>query len=284
VATLPGRSVDLAAVPAITRIPGWTRHEVSAGVDGLVSLEWVAAEPEAAAYGYRAVALAMENGDAVVVVAGGSEVPSLAEVQRVARSVRTISESAWQRLGGAEAAGRLEPDGGAIELERGRTDDVEWLLQARRAEDLSSGSGPNASVDVSGIPRDSYVIDPCLKLSNGHRQCASSGSSGRPGGELVAQWSGVGFGESSFPPFVIVSTATGGSTLRITTKAGSFTGVLYTLPGERLRGGIVFAERPGIAGCMRPDDPRVPSSLDVMLVEVLDATGAVVDCLGLKPG
>jgi hypothetical protein len=284
VATLPGSSVQLAAVPAITRIPGWTRHDVSPGADGLVRLEWVGADPEVAAYGYRAVAFAMDNGDVVVVVAGGSKVPSLAEVERVAHSVRPISESAWQRVGGAQARRPLEPDVGAIELERGRIDDVAWLLQARRAEDLSSGSGPNASVDVSGIPLDAYVIDPCLKLSNGRRQCAGSGSSGRPGGELVAHWSGVGFGEPTFPPFVIVSTATGGSTLRITTRDGSFTGVLYALPGERLRGGIVFVERPGLASCVHPDDPRVPSSLDVMFVEVLDEIGSFVGCVGLEPG
>ncbi|MEX0664116.1 MAG: hypothetical protein WD598_05010 [Acidimicrobiia bacterium] len=284
VLTLPGTAADLEALHFLSMFGEWrsagVKDQSLAGNPGVV-IRYPAEPDESTMFERRIIVARTTSGELLVVAAAGPTPPSMELLFTLAESLQVDDVDGWELLlTQASAPVTVEPDPGGVELERGRAGDVEWLLQARPADEL----GPIGSFVDPAVPNTDLTVDGCLKLSTGLRVCASSGSGGVPNGEYVSFWNGVGFGDSDFPAFALISTSVSGARVRIRTSTDTDEVPLRDVPGTTRRAAIVFVENPGLPGCIPPDDPRVPATLDVMLVEVLDATGAVVDCLGLKPG
>lgn len=82
------------------------------------------------------------------------------------------------------------------------------------------------------------------------------------------------------PSFVIVNTQSAATTVRVRTETETGITKLRPLPGRGGLAGVVFVDRPGIAGC---GEPVPSSSLRAMRVELLDGNDNIVKCVGLPP-
>jgi hypothetical protein len=267
VLTLPGDAVDLAALPAAGRMElrpdlEWEPLEID-GRAALASSDTYRNEPERRR---RSVWMESEWGDVVVVDARGRSVPSQDELVAIAASVREADAPTWDELV-VEATGGpgLHADEGRTELARGTVGDLEWLLQDAPIQD--SGYEPGTE------PDDSRVADPCLKLSDRTRACASAGTDA--GVEFVLYTTGDGLS------FTVVNTTLEAASVRATTAATEATAPLVPLPDGRSWAAVIFIDAPGHHLC-RP--PTADGPLPTMRIDALDADGAVVGCVGFGPG
>ncbi|HEX2180591.1 MAG TPA: hypothetical protein VHL54_13960 [Actinomycetota bacterium] len=129
VTTLPGRALDLDAAAASLRgldereeEPTIRRVDV-AGRPGLV-IDFERGED-------RAVVSSTPGGDLLLVVAHGATMPTAEDLVAVAASVEPATAAEWEQMVVTARGGPgLAPDLGAVELQRGKAGDIEWLLQA----------------------------------------------------------------------------------------------------------------------------------------------------------
>lgn len=263
VLTVPGRSLDLAAVHVRER--EWqhvTRTARARVVDGRPALITTEEWPEYPDSNRLTVMVEASWGDVVVVSASGTTLPSEEELIAMAASVTSTDDVAWGELV-TEANGGpgLHADLGRHELARGRIGAIDWLLQ----------DGPPHSLEND---RSLGGVDPCLKLSDGERLCADSGTALGGGGD----WYGYQLHHNGLS-FVVVGTQSGPGVLRITTSTAFGTAELVAVPAGGVWGAVVFVADPGFATC-RSQDPPAPGT---MRVELLDDDGDVAGCL-FSPG
>jgi hypothetical protein len=192
----------------------------------------------------------------VLVRAHGADLPSDEEMIDVTASVRTVDDAAWERFISEAAGGPgLHADPAETELDRGDVDGVGWLLQTGRGK---------------GLP-----VDPCLKLSDGQRACPpEQWGEGQADSMFVMSSAMSSFADVEFPPFLIVVTRTPGEQLRVRTPSTTATGVLQPLPDGTGWAGLVFVDAVSVGMCGDSPNP------DWTQVDVLDASGAVVGCVG----
>jgi hypothetical protein len=180
-----------------------------------------------------------------MVVAGGDDVPSADVLTQLANSVRGSTDAEWRRfIAEATASTALDPDPGAIELERGRIGDVEWLLQAAPLRDLRSDRPVN--VEYFGAAPDDFVPDPCLKLSNRHRACVD-GSGGTATEFRITMH--ACFRADDFPSFTIVGAATAETARQMLADSNAPDAQVHELDGRYRWVGIAFFEGLGPPDC-----------------------------------
>jgi hypothetical protein len=177
---------------------------------------------------------------------------------------------------GAPTTG-LRADDGREEVARGAIGEVEWLLQTGPGQVIGgSSSGQTAPDEV-------VAIDPCLKLSNGHRACGEGG-----GGTNLDWVYWTAAPTEPIPPFVLVSTTLEAANVSITTRTDQVTEPFHQVPGMQLWGAVVFVDDPGEAdGACDEGPPGEAPPADAyadMRVDALDGEHDVVGCLGLGPG
>lgn len=273
VLTVPGAAGDLPALvaqPILSR--GTTVRELA--VDGspavLVERTYDDCADAPCEVHARTTVSATSSGDLLIVRATG-ELPVVTseELVRVAASVSTTDPKAWDAFV-VEAAGGpgLHADRGTVEVARGTQGTTEWLLQTTTvAADGSLEPGPRDGGDLGA--------DPCLKTSVGRRVCASSGIS-------AVAWGTLQFTHAEPDPalggFLVVTSTIEAASMRATAGDEVATTTLVRLPGTVPRwAGVAFVARPGLLTC-GPTPADTP--LDVMRVELLDAAGAPLLCLG----
>lgn len=200
------------------------------------------------------------TGALMVVSAEGRAAPSVDELVAVAASVKPVDEERWKKFMDEAAGGPgLHADEGAAEIARGEIDGFEWLLQ----------TAPPTAVDAS-----SSTIDPCLKLSNRRRVCAGSMMGG--GGAEVHIAGEHDVRDQPFPLFAVVVSFEPATAVRISTEEETVSAPLHQIPEGRGSAAVVFVADPGWPDCSGRDSGGQPT----MRIELLDATGAVVSCLG----
>jgi hypothetical protein len=259
--TVPGSAVDLAALRS--DLPFWwpplgvTAEPVE--IDGRpgVVVDHTGDRPS------REVVTANEAGDVVVVSASGDVMPAERDLVALAGSVRPADVAAWEAFV-LEARGGQgpRPDPGAVEIARGQAGGVTWLLQTSDSE-AASILTPDA---VTGRRPDA-----CLVVSNGARVCAHDAYRDVPD-TSIAIMRAPDPAAPSLPSFMLVTTTVEGAKLRVPTPIDPITVDLHPLPdGGRVA--VVFTEAVDAPWCAdgTAAGPRL---------EVLDAAGAVVDCLG----
>ncbi|MGH9209393.1 MAG: hypothetical protein ACRD2C_01780 [Acidimicrobiales bacterium] len=246
VSTLPGQALDLDAVTAVvgapTSRPGVTVTERDVGGRPGAHVQ-LATDGTDASNHTDAVFTSTPDGDLLTVVARGLERPAADELVAVASSVETATRQEWDQLvAQLQGPPGLHPDEGAVELERGRAGDVEWLFQAR-------ADGANIASSLDWDLEGQFVVDPCLKLSDGRRICEEPG--GTEAGDWVAEHvPGPADGGPSFPGFVMVMTTAPAASVRLHTGDVILTAPSHPLPGDRHRGAVVLLDR----------EPRLPAS------------------------
>lgn len=267
VMTLPAASVDLAVLPLSERQPYRDLHWDARDIDGQPGLTLEEVRDTNGTFVRRAVWVESAWGDVVVVSAMGATPPSLDELAAVASSVQPTDDATWDDLV-IEATGGpgLHADEGRAELARGTVGDLEWLLQDAPIEDTSYEPGVP--------PDDSRVADPCLKLSDRTRACATAGTSA--GLEFVLYTTGEGLS------FAVVSTTLEAAAVRAITTNAEATAPLVPLPDGRSWAAVVFIDAPAEGLCGRP--PTTEEPLPTMHIDALDAEGQVIGCLGFGPG
>ena len=269
VLTIPEGSVDLAAVPHVHRrfaSRTVTSHDREVAGRPAAVVEWTDGDE---GYGGRSVWVESAWGDVVVVTATGTPPAGEEELVTLAASVQPTDETGWEAFV-VEATGGpgLHADEGRTELARGQAGDLEWLLQ--------NGLSPSVSIDDPNLPAtdDPRGVDPCLKLSNRRRVCASNG------GGTTDDWIRSAGASDGFPAFVVVSTTREGAALRVTTDAAEATVPLVAVPGGGLWGAAAVIDGAGMSICQGPPGMTVPESVAAMRIDLLDAQGAVIGCLG----
>lgn len=276
VSTPPGNSATLDALPAAVRAlryPAPTMSEMALADRPALLLEL--AEDEEVRR--RALITSTADGDTLLVTASGGELPDTETLVEVATSVRRTTPEAWDAFV-VEARGGpgLHADPGAVELERGVAEGVEWLFQAR----IDDGSLPflgGGDVDPdTGQSRTAgeFVIDPCLKLADGKRACLGPGGSeqGFPESISATRVRGPLDDGGQFPGFHMVMTTQPAVTLRITRADGISESQFHELPGGVRRGAVIVTDVVGPRDC---DAGLAPSSVTVSLV---DAGGRPLPC------
>lgn len=272
VLTVPGRSLDIVAVPVWQVQLSWltrTSREREVGGRPAVVIEELRSDIEGA--NRRSVLVEAEWGDVVVVSATGARLPSEEALVLAAASVQPAEDATWGRFViDATGGPGLNADEGRNELARGRADGLGWLLQ-----DGPPGGGIISSSLTDG---DSLRgVDPCLKLSNRTRACAYPAS----GGEH--DWYSIATGDLPSErglSFVLVSTTLEAAAVRVTTSSSAATAALVEVPAGGLFGAAVFVEDPGNATC----DPAVETPAPhQMRIEALDRAGMVIGCIGGVP-
>jgi hypothetical protein len=270
VQTLPGGSADLAAVPHIVRrFPDRTvtSHDREVAGRPAVVVEWTDGDE---GFGGRSVWVDSAWGDVVVVTAMGTPPVGEEELVALAASVQPTDETGWEAFVIEMTGGPgLHPDEGRTELARGQAGDLEWLLQNGLSQDALMNDPNLATTD------DPKGVDPCLKLSNRKRVCASSG------GGTTDDWIRSAEASDGFPSFVVVSTTREGAAIRVTTDGEETTVPLAAVPGGGLWGAAAVIDGAGMSICQGPPGVTAAESITAMRIELLDAQGAVIGCLGL---
>jgi hypothetical protein len=275
VSTLPGTSASLAVLPAAVRAlrymtPSMTDMAV-AGRPGVV-LELTQDE----LVRRRSVVTSTPGGDVVVVVASGAELPGAGDLAGVAASVRPTTTEVWDAFV-VEARGGpgLHADPGAVELERGEAEGIEWLFQARVDDgSLFLGGGDVDPATGQSTTTGEFVIDPCLKLADGQRACLGPGGSesGSASTNSVTRVRGPLDDGGEFPGFHMVMTTLPAVTLRITGPHGVRDARFHELPGGKRRGAVIVTDVVDFGGC----EPGVASSSATIVL--LDAAGRPLPC------
>ncbi|MFZ6004855.1 MAG: hypothetical protein ACOYXM_13090 [Actinomycetota bacterium] len=273
VLTVPGRSLDIAALPVWqVQLPWLTRTSHERDVDGRPAVVIEELRSDMAGANRRSVLVEAEWGDVVVVSATGASLPSEEALVLTAASVRPAEDAMWERsVIDATGGPGLNADEGRHELARGRDGGLGWLLQ-----DGPPGGGIVSSSMTD--PDSLRGVDPCLKLSNRTRACAYPAAGGED------DWYSIATGDLPAErglSFVLVSTTVGAASVRVTTSSGTATAALVEVPAGGVFAAAVFVGDPGSATC----DPAVQTpQLHQMRIEALDSAGTVVACLdGLPP-
>jgi hypothetical protein len=220
----------------------------------------------------RSVWVESDWGDIVVVSALGRSVPDEATLLDLASSVRRADRPTWDAFVIESTGGPgLHPDEGRRELARGRSGDLEWLLQ--------SGPPGGGMIGGDGISTDPTLgVDPCLKLSNRLRVCPNGGGGGSTGDDWIRSHESAG--NHDIGSFVVVSTSVQGAVIRVTTPTGTGDGELRPVVGGSVWTAVAFVDGPGSPTCDAPGGPSPESPTSTMRVEVLDGTGRSTWCLG----
>ncbi len=292
VMVLPGDSADLAALRAAAARRSGEQPEdpEPVEVDGRQGAIVGSSVPFGGGGGVVTLFLESGTGALVVVTATGSRVLSTEELLALGASVHEIDPEQWEAERAATFGGpQLVADDGESEIARGEVDGIEWLLQT------SSTARPEGAVGFIGpdstglLPPVAVQVDECLKLSTRQRACAGP-SIGGAGGSLwvwndtLPQADGV-----EFPEFLIVVTpVTSAERVRISAGPEAIEGALSEVPGgmwEQARAGVVVGSLPGgtpIPTC-HPAPPDAPAGSDIYAfrIDLLDASGAEVGCVGM---
>lgn len=249
------------------RFTWWGESEVEATeVDGRPAYVARSRDPECTSSCFETATLATTapNGDLLVVRTDGAPLLPTDDLLHVAASVTEAEAATWEAFTVAVQGGPgLHPDPGFDEVARGEQDGVTWLLQARPAlpehfDNLVVYDGAEGG----------YWAEECLKLSTLRRACADHGSAGSADGTHYVSGAtpGVHAGAADLSPFLVVVTEREAASVRI----GGVEAPLHRLPGTTPRwAAVVFVEGPPFPLCH--GEPRL---------ELLDAAGAVVGCVG----
>jgi hypothetical protein len=277
VSTLPGTAVSLGALgPALAITPsGRTAKMRDATVRDRPAAIVDAGEERAR---FRALVTSTPGGDALLVVASGGKLPEAEDLVAVAASVQSTTAEAWDAFVVAARGGPgLRPDPGAIELERGEAEGIEWLFQARTDDGSLPFLGGGDVDPATGESRTAgeFVIDPCLKLADGQRACLGPGGSEQGFAEAVSvtRVRGPLDDGGQFPGFHMVMTTQPALILRITSTDGVREARFHQLPGGERRGAVIVTDLVGPRGCDTSVEP-VP-----VTVELLDAAGRSLPCM-----
>jgi hypothetical protein len=272
VTTLPGQALDLDATAASLRgldgrgqKPDITSADVAGRPALVVDLERGQD---------RVVVSSSPGGDLLLVVAHGATLPGAEELLAVAASVEPATAAEWDQVVVAARGGPgLAPDLGAVELERGKAGDVEWLLQAVDAARWRYRPGPQP---------DGMTVDSCLKLTTG-RICENQSSSTGDTAVWFFNYRVPQFAPppegGPFPNFMIVTVTSPAPRARVHLQGAPAVEIpLHPVPGSSLRAGIVmnmvFPVVP-VAKCL---DLGAPAGTG--LIELLDAGGRRLPCPG----
>jgi hypothetical protein len=280
VSTLPGASAafdGLAAGVRLRRSAAPMVQELSVAGRPAVVLELEGVElDEGPLARRRAVVTSTPDGDLLLVVAAGVEVPAPEELLAVAASVGPATPDAWEALQ-VEARGGpgLRPDPGAVELERGEAESTEWLFQARVDDGSAWSSSDQIDPDTGrSVTEGEYLIDPCLKLAEGQRACVGPGGSESEwatGHRVITRVRGPVDGGGQFPGFVMVMTSHPAVALRISGAAGVRDVPFHELPGGERRAAVIVTDEPAGLACDRATPPPV-------VIEMVDAAGQPLPC------
>lgn len=261
VLTLPGGSADLRALRASRVFSRFHTVEVGESAVGdqqalvLDYSDWPGSDDSRR----RTVVVDTTWGDLLLVTSLGTRPVSTEDLVAVAASVQRVGPAAWADVV-LEATGGpgLHPDPGRLEVGRGRSGGIEWLLQEGEA--------------LFGEPA---FPDPCLKLSNRLRACASGA-----GSDIWSVQSSPPAGSPDLhgmAPFVVVATDASAARVRVTDGGRSAVADLVAMPRSSFRVAVVSIEASGLASC----STEQPTGLDVLRVDLLDDAGNVVGCVGL---
>lgn len=266
VLSLPGASVDLEALPASAVFRPRSRSTWrSRSVGTRTTYVRESTEEGSGTPIGRSLWTTTAWGDVLVVGATGTDIPTEEELLSVADSVQRVEATEWEAFVEAAHGGPgLHADPGRVELARGETAGVGWLLQ-----NGPPGGGSMLGGDID--PTSGRGVDPCLKLSTRVRACAGSG------GGSIDDWIQFTDNDEGLS-FVVVSTTVEAAMLRVITTDDEATVSLVPVPGGGLWAGVAFVDVPGLPTCPAAGVP--PPSAPVMTVEALDAAGAVIGCLG----
>ncbi len=269
VTTLPGLALDLDAVVASTNWAVRRNHppeakpvEVSGRPGRVVTF--------ANGNEDTVVVSSTKAGDLLLVNAHGPNRPSVDQLVAVASSVEPATAAEWDQFVTAVRGGPgLRADAGAVELERGKVGDIEWLMQAVEPS-------PNSRLRSRPGPQPAgMTVDDCLKLPEG-RVCENQSAS--TGDTAFWLFNYKAPPTSTFPSYLIV-TVTGSPAERARVHLQGAPAVdiaLHPVPGGPLKAGIVtnmvFPQAP-VAPCLEPGAPTYAG-----LVELLDRSGRRVAC------
>lgn len=282
VASLPGSVVDVDAAASFFDA-GWRGAGGQVAFDSVRGRRSVALTYESESSLERATISETPNGDVLVISQFSSTRPGFSgtvptplttdDMHALAATAEPVSQEAWDEFV-IEATGGpgLHPDDGSVELARGETGDLEWLLQS---------IGTNADWRVNA--GDGETADPCLKVSTRKRACAGGGWTSGDGTAMQTSGSGPGADLEGLPPFMIVTADVAGATVRVTHDDEVTTGHMAELPGGERSAGVVFVDIDEAKPSCR-DEPLPPelAEIDTVRVEVLDVDGRVLDCVGLE--
>jgi hypothetical protein len=269
VTTLPGLSLDLDAAVASTNSAVRRNHRPEAKpieVSGRAGLVMTFANGKED----TVIVSSTEAGDLLLVNAHGPGRPSVDQLVAVAASVEPATQAEWEQfVTEVEGGPGLRPDAGAVELERGKAGDIEWLLQAVEPP-------PNSRLRSRPGPQPAgMTVDDCLKLPEG-RVCENRSAS--TGNTAFWLFNHNAPSKSTFPNFMIVTvTGSPAERARIHLQGAPAVDIaLHPVPGGQLKAGIVtnmvFPQAP-IAPCLEPGAPTYAG-----LVELLDKAGRRVAC------
>lgn len=281
VTTLPGAALALDALPALL-LNGPPEGEpdtvADAEVDGRPAavIELMSDDDGGARPDLSAVVTSTREGDLLLVKAHGPAPPDIDELVSVAASVEAVDVQTWSDLVlEAQGGPGLRPDPGAVELERGTIDGVEWLFQARIDTDGDIYSWPHE--EGEDVTTGQYVADPQLKLSTGERVGYANGSGDSDFLVIVNDLSHLA--DPPVASFVIVMTTADAATAWIDGDDGHrHQAAMHLLPGGNRRAGIFMDVEPAIGfstECVSPDDPPEWGASGV---ELLDDALQPVDC------
>jgi hypothetical protein len=265
VMSLPGVAADLEALVGLAAFHrGW---DTSVSIDGDIA---TVTQSAAGSPWHRSTVVSRTDwGDLLVAFGDGYKTPppTTDELRAVVSSVRRVDNERWAKVvSDAHGGPGLHADRGAVELERGDVNGVEWLLQAIPGSAMSRNS-PSPTVP------DEWAADSCLKLGDGSRRCVTSGSGGDDWS--VETWTGTE--ATGLPTFIVVNTKTRAPMMRLSfDDETAVTAVLHRVPGSvDRRAGVLFPT--GNVG------PAFPTCTEGSLrLELLDDGGTPVACVGSK--
>lgn len=268
--TLPGDVVDLAALERT--LPQTEGHAVDVGGRPGVVVVWRSAWADSDVR-QRAVVSHDESGAVTMVVAGPGPEPSEAELLAMAATMAPADGATWDAFVAGQAGGPgVRPSDGATELARGTADGEEWLLQTHLADPALVGN------DLTDADR--LEADPCLVLTGGRRVCADDNISGPVGSGRLYLRDAAAPNPSEpegFPVFLVVTTDAPATAVRVTQHSGAVArSDLHPLPGVDRASAVVFLDDPSPMYTCEAG----PVPAERMRVEVVDASDAVVACLG----
>lgn len=268
VLTIPGRTVDLPALAAHGwqpfPDPGTETNERT--IDGRRAVVEERGPDEAGTIA-RTVWLEAPWGDVVVVRATGGSPPSVEELLALAASVERTDKATWDAFVAEVGGPQLSADAGQEEITRGTVDGVGWLLQ--------TGLPPV----VAGAPSGRAAAT-CLLVTVGGDRCADGRGVGPPGTVWAVTDTtdpDAALDDPLVPPFVIVTTDQPGAAVRADTGSEVTTVPLLAIPGSDLRAAVVFLDRPVEPRCPVPTSPTGDGP---MALEIVDADGDIVACIG----
>lgn len=283
VMVLPGDSASLAAL-AVTPVFGSSKSPSKLKVGGRPALFF---DGVFEVGGGRSVVTKDETGALIVVAAHGEQTPTRQELVNLASSVKPSTGAEWKQLQEKAFGGpRLSPDRGETELARGTVDGVEWLLQTTTAQIAPGSVGPDRNGSVVPLGPTSVRVDECLKLSNRERSCGQPSGGGAGGSVFLWLSSAPNFTKAGLPDYVMITTSIAEARrMRVTVEGRVAEADVHPVPNgsvDTIGAGVAFTDLPDLAlipSCM-PDPPPAPEGLGTLRIDLLDASGKAVGCVG----